>query len=358
MTRRPRRRFAAGAPIFGVPRGEGFRARLAGAVLVLILGLPGSLLTVGSTPGASAAPTPPAAPPSLGLVAIGQSAGYFAVTIAEGEAQQLQLQLTNPEPTPVQARTYAADAYTLTGGGFGTRASDAPIGAVTGWVTYPSELITLASKEVRARTFSVSVPRGTSPGEYLTAVATESGAISPAAIAAGESQIVRTSLAVSIRVPGALEPELKIGAATQQPNVSTTQLTVQLSNTGNANLKPTVRVVLRDSAGTQLAVKIDTMESVYAHTATNVQLDFPVALPPGSYTAEVHVTDKKAQLQPVDARLKLSVSGAAKTGGAKPLKAIAQQPAAPGAVIALISVPIVLAVGITLMLRRRNRRRI
>ena len=314
---------------------------------------PGDIPLETATPN----PTPPpvaVAPPQLGLTAIGQGRGFFDVTISPGENLALTAQLSNPSEASITGRSYRADVYSLLNGGFGSRTGADPISGATNWVDYPGGPVTVAAGKTRDQPFTVSVPPGTPPGEYLSSIVAESGAISPEAIAAGATQILRTVVAVSIRVPGDLSPAVTIGAATQEQSGAQTTVAIALNNTGNARLKPQVRLAVNDSGGNELYVREVSMDSFYATTSTGATAILPVALPAGRYRVSVTVSDSSAKLESITAVRGFTVPGEVTVHPTKSAPA-ASGDSAPSIVIP-VGVGVLVLGGIALLIHRRRAR--
>lgn len=245
------------------------------------------------TPAPTAAPGP-TAPPQLGLIAIGEPLGYFDVTVAAGKSRTLKVQLTNPGAATATARTYRADAYTLLNGGFGSRTGADAVTGATMWVDYPGGPVTLKVAQSLEQTFTVTVPANTPPGEYISSIVAESGELTGTGI--GGNQIVRTAVAVSIRVPGDLHPAIAVGRASQQQDGTKTTVEVALENTGNERLKPLVQLTVKDSGDNELSARTVAMGSFFSATSTSVDTALPGALPAGRYTVTVAVRDPTSEL--------------------------------------------------------------
>src|SRR5690606_5431453 len=124
---------------------------------------------------------------------------------------------------PVSTITYVADAYTLVNGGFGVEGPDDEISEPATWITYSTETLDLAPGEGLERTFTVSIPEGTAPGQYIAGLSIQTAE----SIAVGGSemlrQIIKKSIAIFITVPGPETPELAIGdIQINQADTSTT----------------------------------------------------------------------------------------------------------------------------------------
>jgi hypothetical protein len=104
-----------------------FRRRLSRILLVLgcaIAALAGPLTAAAADDGKQ--------PVNLSLKPVDQPGSYFSLTIDPGQSRQLKVELGNHGAEAIAARTYAADAYSLIGGGFGAKDRDStPTGTTT-----------------------------------------------------------------------------------------------------------------------------------------------------------------------------------------------------------------------------------
>ncbi|MDQ3690629.1 MAG: DUF916 domain-containing protein, partial [Chloroflexota bacterium] len=232
--------------------------------------------------------------PRLGLAPIGEDGQFFDLTLQPGETADLQLEIASFGHEDVQARTYAADAYSIINGGFGAELFGEPGSGATRWIDYPTKEVMLGRRDALVIDFSVTVPTGTLPGEYITSVVAEN--IHPYSGATGSialEQVNRTAIAVAVEVPGRKDPALAIGSVAHKASGGTSFVTFEVANTGNVHLKPRGRFILRDTAANELATVPALMDSVYAGSATQFEAPLGEALVPGEYCADLSLTDEE-----------------------------------------------------------------
>ncbi|MCU1568603.1 MAG: hypothetical protein JWQ56_3540 [Pseudarthrobacter sp.] len=239
---------------------------------------------------ASAAGTPP--PVKLSLKPVGQPGAYFALTMQSGQRLNLQAELGNYGTGLVEARSYAADAYTIVNGGFGARERDSRPSGTTTWLTYPTAVLQLPAGQSKLRAFSVAVPAGTAAGQYLTSLVLENNIPVKGSGTVALNQIIRQVIAVSITVPGPLHPGFSFGSASHKVTAGKSVVDIDIANSGNANIKPAGEFTIRDSAGKTVSQAALAMESFYAHTETQVETTLGGQLQPGNYTVTVKLTDR------------------------------------------------------------------
>lgn len=259
---------------------------------------------VPSTMPAVAADAPPAAPVTLGMIAVGQSVGFYDLTLEPGASVELSVQVVNPGSAAIDARSYAADAYTIVNGGFGARTADQPRTGTTRWLNYPTVTSSLAGGAAMTRDFSLTVPAGTLPGQYITSLVVENAV--PAASPTSDQlrETIRTAVAVSIRVPGRLHPALAFDKAADSITAHGSAISVAITNSGNERLTPTGWLIIRDAGGAVWR-QLLSMDSFYALTTTSVETKVPDAVPDGHYTVEVSLQDAKTHARATTAGVPL-----------------------------------------------------
>lgn len=249
-----------------------------------------ALLAFATVSSASASDT--AQPIRLSIKPVGVSGSYFDLTLQPGQSQLLSVELGNHGDLPVEARTYAADSYTIVNGGFGARLADEQASSTTLWVSYEPETIELQPGTAILRPFTISVPEDTRPGEYITSIA-----IQNAVPTGGDGegvvvrQVMRQVVAIAVTVPGERAPALAIGGGVHKDVASASVIAVDVQNTGNVRLKPIAALELFDASGAQFDSKSVQFGSFYAGTSTRAEFTFRERLPAGDYTAVVTLTD-------------------------------------------------------------------
>lgn len=271
--------------------------------------LAGTLLGGASIAGPAAAwPASEASPVQLSLKPVNQPGSYFELSLEPGQTEKFEVELGNHGPKPIAARTYAADAYSITNGGFGAENRDGTPSATTSWISYPTEVLQLDPEQANIRTFSITVPADTEPGQYITSLILENDALVEGSGGVALDQVIRQAVAVSIRVPGILNPGFAFGAAGHKVAAVHSVVDVELTNTGNANVKLTGGVTIKDASGKTVSEAPVTMGSVYAHDATRVETALASVLNPGQYTLDVTLTDAATKVTSTGTALPFTVT--------------------------------------------------
>jgi len=232
-----------------------------------------------------------ASPAPLGLEAVGQAGSFFDLTIAPGSTVTLGVARTNPGASVVTAHSYASSVFTIANGGFGAANAGVPAAGATRWVRYPDEMFSLAPGATNMKSFTVTVPAGTAPGQYISSIVLQNNTALPGEGAVALDRVVRVAVAISIRVPGPLNPRFSYGAASIATSAGNSVVSVALHNDGNQNLKPAGTMTIRDSAGKTVSRSPVAMGTVYAGMDTTLALTLRGELLPDHYTVAVDLTD-------------------------------------------------------------------
>jgi hypothetical protein len=258
----------------------GGRSAPIGLLLLFILALAGPVTTNAADGGFK-----------LVLAPVGQPGPFFELTIRPGDSVHLAVDLANDGDTAVSARTYAADVYTITNGGYGGRLRDTPQTGTTTWLAYPTTVLVLGVGEHVTRGLTVTVPPDAGPGEYLSSLVLENDTPVRTHGNIGFDQVARQAIAVAITVPGVREPRLTIGAARHDIVAGKSIVAIAVQNEGNTRLRPTVEFTLWDATGAQVSQTTFGMDTFYAHTDTLVAVPLAALLLPGRYTVDLGLTD-------------------------------------------------------------------
>lgn len=229
----------------------------------------------------------------LGLTPLDQDGAYFELTLEPGEGTMLRVEAANFGASEVEARTYAADVYSIINGGFGADLYGEPAAGTTLWLDYQEQIATLGAHDALVIDFEVAVPDGTPPGEYIAALVIENVEPFRGSGSVTIDQINRSAIAVAIDVPGPSLPELQIGAVGHHVAGAQSVVTFAIDNPGNVHLRPAGDFGLFDASGRELSAGPVTMDSVYAGTGTLLEAPLAEMLPDGDYCAELRLVDEE-----------------------------------------------------------------
>jgi hypothetical protein len=222
----------------------------------------------------------------------GKSNGdFFSVELNPGETATLSGLIGNGSEIPVTATMYAADAYSGVNGGFILNESDEPVSAPTTWLDFPTTTHEFQPNEGLNTNFTVTVPEGTPPGQYITGIAIETANANPMSGSASLLVKYRLISAVLITVPGKVTPDFELEGVSIATDGQTTSITGGISNTGNIRLRPEGTLKVTDAKGTTVVDSPIKMSSVYAGDTTTYEITLPSPIAEGSYTVSVDLKD-------------------------------------------------------------------
>jgi hypothetical protein len=216
---------------------------------------------------------------------------YFNSTIDEGASAELTVTIANVGDVTQDIRAYVTNAFTAPGGGFASAEYGTELNEVSQWLDFPEETFTLETGEGIERTFSVAVPEGTEPGQYITAIAGEHADASAIEGQPNLSQRLRYVVPVFITVPGETEAGFQVGGIDLDSEADALVIRIQLQNTGDMRVRPEGTVELHGESGELLVSIPVAMESIYAREETELTLGVPQEIASGKYDVTVELTD-------------------------------------------------------------------
>ena len=256
--------------------------------------------------------------PKLGLTPVDHPGAFFELTLDPGGSTVLHVEAANFGASEVEARTYAADVYSIINGGFGADLYGEPATGTTQWLDYPERVATLAPQDAIVIDFEVSVPAATPPGEYVAALVIENVEPFHGSGSVTVDQVNRSAIAVAIDVPGAHLPQLQIGAVGHHVTGVQSVVTFGVDNPGNVHLRPRGDFRVLDASGVEVGAGPAIMDSVYAGTTTLLEVPLPELLPEGDYCAELRLVDEETGAADETECLAFRVGPAAVAPGADP----------------------------------------
>ena len=297
-----------------------------------------ALLALGAPPAGAATPSA-----QVNISPVGTAAPYFTVSVPAGASHRLTVALSNPGRTGAEADTYAANVYTIVNGGFGAGLQGQPGSGVTTWLAYPARTVRLGPGRSEQLSFTVSVPKGTAPGEHVTSLVVQEQAQAKSAGAVALDQVTREALPIVIDVPGRLGPAMTIGTAVPSSFAGRTTIAVSMTNTGNLRLHPDARLVVTNANGRAVGTVAVKMGTVYPGDSTTVEGTLNTALAPGHYTVAADLSDSTLGVAAQHEGLSIAVSAAPHYVAAPAPSASTRQPSQ-----ITRGLPITLAVGLVL----------
>jgi hypothetical protein len=227
---------------------------------------------------------------------------YFVHTAAPGSTWTETVAVVNTNAVGITAWVDAVDGITSirTGAVYTARAL-APLGAAA-WVTPSASSVSVAPHGRTVISFTVHVPASATAGDHVAGIAFEdqqgtSGQAGGSGGAAGITTVLRSVVAIQMRVPGPAVFLLHVFAASIHPVATAggSGISVDMEDVGGLLGKPRLEVILDGPAG--------------YHSAQTIQLD---TMLPGD-----RITDEllwQGGLAPGDYRLSITEDGSSRQG--------------------------------------------
>jgi hypothetical protein len=178
---------------------------------------------------------------------------YFDYTAAAGQVIRDAMVMVNVSASPATYRVYAVDSYTSPLSGIVYQDRTAPVSQVGTWISLSTGSVSLRSGESQTVPFTVDVPAGTRPGDYVAAVAGDN--VTPSMRQGSGSGVTlnvtqRAALAVVIHVPGPGHIGFTLGEPSLHTENGTRQvIDIPMRNTSNVLLRPTMSLGVRSCTG-------------------------------------------------------------------------------------------------------------
>jgi hypothetical protein len=232
--------------------------------------------------------------PVFGLRAGGNpKLGYFVYDLGPGTTRGGTIIVSNTGNRTGTVKLYPADA--TTGRTTGTvYLTDRPPSRFGTWVKLATSSLTLAPGHHATVPFTVGVPAGAKPGQWVAGIVAETTHAAQQTSTNHKASVrirIRnlTIVAVQTNVPGTPIVSFKIGSVTTGGQHGFQQVIVRFTNAGNQLRKPHGTVTIRDSKNRVVETLTYTMDTFLPQTSIEYPLLLEKALRPGDYRASVKV---------------------------------------------------------------------
>jgi hypothetical protein len=217
--------------------------------------------------------------------------GHYLVRVRAGESATQSVKITNTNAQSELAKITGADALTNDATGVGFRSPLNAQALQAKWISVATPAVTLAAHESRLVSFTVRVPPGTPPGQYMAGVAAWVPLPARSKLPkAGPNQAtfaidmqVQRVIPIEIDVPGVWAAQLSVSSADAVPTAAGITLGVHMANTGNAFALGSGVIRVPDT-GTDYSFKINTF---LGGTSIVYPMPWVSTVPPGSHHVEV-----------------------------------------------------------------------
>ena len=263
--------------------------RAAAAAIVALLGLLALPFASGATAiaasGSGGVLSVSPAHPDMG-VAMGNA--YFVHTGERAARWTDQVAVVNTGATVIDAWVDPVDGVTsVRTGAVYTDRSSAPSGAGA-WVRPDVTSVSLHPHTQTVVSFTVTVPADAAAGDHLAGISFESKRRTDAGVASGITTVLRSVIAVQVRVPGTAEFRFHEYAATIHagPTTGTAGISLDMADVGGLMGKPQLEISLAGPAAYRRAMSIG-LDTMLPGDRITDEILWPDALAPGDYVLAI-----------------------------------------------------------------------
>lgn len=220
----------------------------------------------------------------------------FEATAEPGETIEFTAMLVNHGEKPIELLAYSANVVPAVNGGMQIATPDDPPVAHSIWMSFDNIEFTLQPGETLEHPFTVAVPPGTPPGQYVNAVALETA--EPLQTTGGSQafeQYFRKVVSVYVVVPGDEVSDFGIGTPEIAVLRGNSNLLVPIENIGNVRVDLKADVTLRDQAGTVIYSGETFFGPVYMGQTTLFQIPIGSAPEPGDYVLNLDLQERNGE---------------------------------------------------------------
>lgn len=198
----------------------------------------------------------------------------------------------NAGTEPLRLLTYTSNVNTRVNGGLQMEQEGVELREPATWMNFPTEELSIEpGLEVR-RDFTVTVPEGTSPGEYVMPIAAETVDAFAVPNAPALQQKIRKIIAVYIVVPGETVASFELGVPEVAYVSNFMAIQVPAVNTGDVTLRLSGKMTISDHSGGILVEDTIRMGVFYRGHETFVRTTLVGGgLPPGEYLVSLELKD-------------------------------------------------------------------
>lgn len=243
------------------------------------------------------------------------ASGFFIYKMQSSASMTGSVLLKNPSTKPLTIQLAAVDALTAQMGGSAFSTADVtPSGAGT-WLKFAESNVTLPAGMQKPVDFTVSVPQGLRPGQYLTGISayipsldtTAVGTPGSTSMGAGVTMQTRYVIGVEVDIAGAWTPSLTIDNVDLIQQPSGPFVGVHLNNAGDTFLKPAGTIVMTDTAGRRVLEQPIQMGTFIPGTQVVYPVKWSGVLAAGRYNVHVQLNYDVNRVAVYDSKLEVSV---------------------------------------------------
>jgi hypothetical protein len=261
------------------------------AVVIFAVGMTESTDAQGN--GATPEATPRASKPAFAISQRDPSeTGYFSAELKPGESVEFVALVQTIDSVPTTLRTFATNAINPANGGFDAGTEEDELTGAATWLTFPAQTLDeMSGTEAVEIPFTVTVPAGTGPGQYVAALVVQTADPLPVEGTTLINVLVRSAIAVEIIVPGPKDVSFELGDPTITSDTGLPQLVIPISNTGNWRVRPTGVITIETPDGETVTSAPIELGAIYSGNNSTVAIALPQQFSAGDYVVSGTLTD-------------------------------------------------------------------
>jgi hypothetical protein len=205
---------------------------------------------------------------------------FFHISLYPGAAIDAEAVIANHSQAPVTLLNYPVDGQTTPQGGFALAARTDQQKGIGAWVHLNTDHLTIPAKSELNVPFRLTVPPGTTPGDYAGGLIVQSPPVQGKTTDNGDTAVridvvQRQGVRIYLNVAGTAVKALTHGDLAWEQKGDSLAFTLPVHNTGNTILHPAAEVKLTGWPGTDTTVKFDTPESLLPGTSIDLHASVP-----------------------------------------------------------------------------------
>lgn len=206
---------------------------------------------------------------------------FFHISLYPGAAIDAEAVVANHSQAAVTLLNYPVDGLTTPQGGFALVSQTDPQKGIGAWVHLNSDHLTIPAKSELKVAFRLTVPPGTTPGDYAGGLIIQSPPVQGKTSTVNGDTAVRIDVVqrqgvrIYLNVAGAAVKSLTHGDLSWQQNGDDLAFTLPVRNTGNTILHPAAEMKLTGWPITDTTLKFDTPESLLPGSSIDLHATAP-----------------------------------------------------------------------------------
>lgn len=216
---------------------------------------------------------------------------FFHISLYPGAAIDAEAVIANHSQDPMVLLNYPVDGQTTPQGGFALASQTDQQKGIGAWVQLKADKVTIPAKSELKVPFRLTVPPGTTPGDYAGGLIIQSPPVQGKTSTVNGDTAVRIDVVqrqgvrIYLNVAGTAVKALTHGDLSWQQKDDSLAFTLPVHNTGNTILHPSAELNVSGWPVPDTTLKFDTPESLLPGSSIDLHATLPKA--PAAMNADV-----------------------------------------------------------------------